>query len=468
VSFTAWDLHEWLDRAHVPHRLLQADGAPWSTEGGLARIALDGAVVDSRDAGPGLLFAAVAGENRHGAEFLVAALEAGSPVALVEERLPDVAGRQEPVFLVEDARPALAALARGWLDDHAPRVLAVTGSNGKTTTKDMALAGLSGRRIGANPGNWNSGYGLPLAVLAQGDAVDLLLLEMGASAPGEIARLAALVEPEVGCVTNVAPAHLEGFGSVDEVLRTKGALLAALPETGCAILPVDDVRYDRLAALARPTRRLRFGRAAAAEVRLEACVQGADGLRVRIAGVETLLPLFGEANALNAAAACALALAVDEPVEASLPRMAAATLSPHRSRLAVVEGRVILDDCYNANPASMAQALVSLAHLPVQGRRVAVLGRMAELGEMAPTLHAQIVGQARGLGLDEILPVGAEMRAAAGLDPTEEEDLESLGRGLARRLRPGDAVLLKGSRSVGLERALDALVAGLQGAGGGV
>ena len=301
---------------------------------------------------------------------------------------------------------------------------------------------------------------------AQEEGLEILLLEMGASAPGEIGRLAALVEPEVGCVTNVAPVHLEGFGTVEEVLRTKAALLQALPSRGCAVLPADDPRYPELAARARAGRRLRFGRSEDAELRLEICEQTADGLRVRIAGVEVVLPLFGLANGLNAAAACALALALDEPVEASLPRLAAATLSPHRSSLNRVEGRLILDDCYNANPASMIQALESLAHLPAEGRKVAVLGRMAELGGLSPALHAEVVQKARALGLDDLLPVGEEMRAALGQDPVGEEDLESLGRSLARRLSPGDAVLFKGSRSVGLERALDAMVRELRSEGG--
>jgi len=458
VSFTAYDIHEWLDAADQPHRLLRADGTAWISEGGLARLRLTGAVIDSRLAEAGTLFVAVQGERHHGAEFLPIALEHGASAALVENRLPQVEGSEVPIFLVEDGRSALAALAKGWIEEHRPAVIGITGTNGKTTTKDMTRAALVDRVVGASPGNLNSSYGLPLAVLGQDDGVEVLVLEMGASSPGEIAALCAFTHPRVGCVTNIAPAHLESFGSVENVVETKADLLRHLHPEGCAILPADDEHLPALQRANAARRVITFGRSAKADVRLESCRQEINGLRVTIDGVEASLPLFGEVNALNAAAACAIARAMEIPTSESLAGIAQARTSAHRGRIFQRSGRIVLDDCYNANPVSVKAALESLAALPVEGKRIAVLGSMMELGASSTRLHREVVDHAERLGIDRLVGVGRQMRFAMQLPTADEESPKELAQRLASMVGEGDAVLFKASRSIVLENVLEAFL----------
>ncbi|HKI83477.1 MAG TPA: UDP-N-acetylmuramoyl-tripeptide--D-alanyl-D-alanine ligase [Candidatus Krumholzibacteria bacterium] len=466
MSFTAYDIHEWLDEAEVAHRLLRADGAVWTSENSLASRILHGAVVDSRQSQAAYLFVAMQGERQHGADFLVQSFERGASAALVENKIPGAQGFEQPVFLVEDMHAALFALARGWLHKHPTTVIGITGSNGKTTTKDMAKAALSDREVGVSPGNLNSRIGLPLAVLSQPDQLDFLVLEMGASRKGEIAALSECVRPRIGCVTNVGAAHLENFGDLEGVLVEKSALLQNLPPQGCAVLPGDDANYERLLQASRAGENVSFGKGKKCDVRLQKCQQTAEGLRVKVQGVEVVLPLFGEANGLNAAAACAIAKVAGVEIEDALPRIAEVAVSPHRSRFVRRAGCVILDDCYNANPSSMESALSSLAKLPVKGRKIAILGSMAELGPESTNLHRRVVARAHELGIDELVPVGRQMIFATDEQADPEQNLSALGREIAKGLREGDAVLLKASRSVGLETVLESLLEELSARGG--
>jgi UDP-N-acetylmuramoyl-tripeptide--D-alanyl-D-alanine ligase len=422
----------------------------------------------------GDLFVGVQGEHMHGGRFVGPAVAAGAAGALVEGSFPAVEGARAPVFLVADGRGALAALAGGYLARFHPTVVGITGSNGKTTTKDMLRAALGGaRRVGANPGNLNSGWGLPLAVLQQHGDEEILVLEMGATRPGEIGRLAAMARPHIGCITNVGAAHLESFGGVEGVLAAKGELVEALPQNGAAVLNGDDPSIEALRRRCRASRVVVFGRNPGAHVRLEECEQRADGLRISINGYRGVLRMFGEANGANAAAACALAGELGVPPKEALQRVCATPLSPHRSTLLHAAGRTILDDCYNANPASMRAALRSLAAMPARGRRVAVLGSMAELGPQSLALHQQVIREARSLGIDRIVPVGPEMTLACGEDDLytppglgsgkAQEDLVSVGRLVAATSAHGDVLLFKGSRSVGLETAIAALLDTLAG-----
>jgi len=264
----------------------------------------------------------------------------------------------------------------------------------------------------------------------------------------------------------VGAAHLESFVDLKGVLTEKSSLLQHLPKKGWAVLPGDDANYERLRCASAAEHSVSFGRSQSCDVRLQKCEQTAEGLRVQVQGVEETLPLFGEANGLNAAAACAIAKVTGVETEEALPRIARAAVSPHRSRFVLRAGCVVLDDCYNANPTSMDSALSSLAKMPVKGRKIAVLGSMAELGPESTNLHRQVVSRARELGIDELVPVGRQMSFA--LDETEvpDQDLIELGRELAGDLREGDAVLFKASRSVGLEAALESLLDELNARGG--
>ena len=461
MSFSLQDFLGWVQAGDSKVELLRADGSRMDRLA--APLAFTRATLDSREAGEGILFCGVAGEKTHGGRYLALALAAGSDAALIEAPFQAVPGSTRPVIVVRDARGALRAAAEGWLAQHQPDVVGITGSNGKTTTKDMLRAALAtGRRVGANPGNLNSGWGLPLAVLGQPGDIEVLVLEMGASAPDEIGRLASMARPRVGCITNVAPAHLEQFGTEDEVERTKGQLIEALPADGLAVLNRDDARHDRLAARsAAPV--VSFGRDPRADVRLEDCEQLADGLRVRIDGVEAKLPVFGEVNGWNAAAAVALARAFGVDAAPALDGIAASALSPHRSRLVRHAGRVLLDDCYNANPASVRRALQSLAALPGEGRKFAVLGDMAELGPESHRHHLEILELALSFDVDAVHLPGPKMRAAAADLDTPHIHLhdgapDELATILARESKRGDALLFKGSRSAALEHVLEALI----------
>jgi UDP-N-acetylmuramoyl-tripeptide--D-alanyl-D-alanine ligase len=361
---------------------------------------------------------------------------------------------------------ALAAAARGWLAHRGPRVIGITGSNGKTTTKDFLGAALGGElSVSVSPGNLNSLWGLPLAVLGFRGDEEWLVLEMGASSPGEIGRLAEIARPWMGCVTGVAPAHLEGFGSIEEVARTKAQLIEALPEDGVAVLNADDPRCDEFAALTPASRVVRFGRSERADVRIEESVQTARGLRVRIAGQLATLPVFGDVNASNAAAAIAMARYCGVPADRALERMSRARLSPHRSRTCECGGRTVIDDSYNANPASMRQALDSLATWSGSHARIAVLGEMAELGRESVALHREVIDHALRRGLDVVVvagPLFAEAAPAAstgGLVVFDRIDVDAILDCLCANTRAGDLVLLKGSRSAGLERVVEAMAA---------
>jgi UDP-N-acetylmuramoyl-tripeptide--D-alanyl-D-alanine ligase len=298
-----------------------------------------------------------------------------------------------------------------------------------------------------------------LAVLGQSGDESVLVLEMGASEPGEIGDLAAITRPRSGCITNVAPAHLAQFKDLRGVLDAKAQLIEALPSDGLCVLYRDDANFDELRSRSGAARVLGFGVSARADLRLSRCEQREDGLAVEVNGSATTLPIFGKANGLNVAAACALASRFDVSIEQALATMREVALSPHRSRIVHVAGRALLDDCYNANPSSMGAALLSLSEMPVRGRRIAAIGSMRELGADSAKMHDQILRRASELGLEPIFVVGEEMDEAArrvGVgEPVERDELASR---LAASSRPGDAILFKASRSIGLERALDALV----------
>jgi UDP-N-acetylmuramoyl-tripeptide--D-alanyl-D-alanine ligase len=464
MSWSFADALRWLREADCAPRLQRADGAGFAHEAELETLRLTGASLDSRQSGPGLLFIGAPGQTVHGRDFLGAALARGAAGALLEAGRGDaiawVEGDARPVLLVDDARTALAILCRRYLERAKAEVVGITGSNGKTTTKDLLRAALKDRlRVGSNPGNLNSRWGLPLAVLGQSGDESVLVLEMGASEPGEIGELAAMTRPRAGCITNVAPAHLAQFKDLRGVLNTKAQLIEALPPDGLCVLYRDDANFDELRRRSAAERVLSFGVSAGADLRLSRCEQREDGLEVEINGSATTLPIFGKANGLNVAAACALASRFDVAIEHALTAMRDATLSPHRSRIVRIAGRTLLDDCYNANPSSMGAALASLAEMPVRGRRIAALGSMRELGADSPRLHEQTLGRARELGVGPILVVGEEMsEAARRVGVGEPVSRDDLAENLCQLSRPGDAILFKASRGIGLERAMDALI----------
>ena len=429
-------------------------------------LTVTGAVtLDSRTLAPGDLFVAVAGERVDGHDFLPAAAAAGA-VAALGSRADDAL----PTIVVDDPVVALGRLAAGV---HARLVagglvtLGITGSSGKTSTKD--LLGQVLRSAGPTvspPGSYNNDIGLPLTVLSADESTRFLVLEMGSRGKGHIARLCAVARPQVGVVLNVGSAHLGEFGSADGIAVAKGELVEALPEDGTAVLNADDPRVLGMAPRTR-ARVVTTGRAADADVRA-ADVTLDDSARARFtlvaAGEEhpVALQVVGEHQVANALSAAGAALAVGmTPAQVAAALSEAESLSRWRMEVSRrPDGVTIVNDAYNANPESMRAALSALTGLPAH-RRIAVLGAMGELGPDADAEHDRLGRDAAAAGVDLLVVVGpdavgiAQGATAAGRRAGEESvhvpDRAAARALLSEVLRPGDVVLVKASRSYGLE-----------------
>ncbi|MEK7705318.1 MAG: UDP-N-acetylmuramoyl-tripeptide--D-alanyl-D-alanine ligase [Myxococcota bacterium] len=456
-----WDLGE----------LARAAGA--EVRGGELPGAVQAVATDTRSLPPASLFVALRGERFDGHDFAAAAVAAGARALLVDrEGDARCESLGAPRLVVQDTLRALGDLASFVRRQHAGRVVAITGSNGKTTTKELVAAVLAAvSSVHKTIGNLNNLVGLPLTLLAWPNETRWAVVEMGMNHLGEIARLTEIATPDVGVITNVAPAHLAGLGSVDAVARAKGELYAGLGATATAIVNADDPLVQGIAVpLLGQQKRLRFGWARGADVRIERYVPTAQGSRVMLelegAPVELHLPLFGTHNAVNAAAAAAAAwaLGVDRDVIASgmgnvrVPGGRLRVIAETRRRIGVI------DDTYNANPHSMHAAFAALAERGT-GRRVAVLGDMLELGDSAAALHREVGRSAAVAGLDWVVSFGelaeavAEGARRAGAEATVAASLEDLLALLDRGLVAGDWVLVKGSRGMRMERVVDHLMA---------
>jgi UDP-N-acetylmuramoyl-tripeptide--D-alanyl-D-alanine ligase len=440
-----------------------------------------GVSLDSRTLRPGDLFFAVRGAGGDGHDFVAAALAAGAAGVVVArpraEVATDAARRAGAGALaVDDVRRALGDLARTRRRAVGSTIVGVTGSNGKTTTKELVAAILE-EAVGPGAvlrteGNLNNDLGVPLTLLRLTGAHRYAVVEMGMSAPGEIATLAGIAGPTVGVITNIGPAHLEHFGSLERIAAAKGELFAALGPDGRAVLPDDEPLLEAQAAHLPETARLRFGRSPRARVRLGAVTPaGAAGLDLELAvdgaPVTCRLPLVGPHNARNAAAAAAAAVALGVGPDLIGRGLGRGRTAAHRSAIAEIAGRHVLDDCYNANPASTRAALDTLCSLRQTGQAtVAVLGDMLELGPDGPRLHEEIGSAAARLAVDHLVVVGELGRAigagarAAGLAAdrvTEARDAAAAAVAARMHSRPGDWILVKASRGMRLEAVLDEL-----------
>ncbi len=423
------------------------------------------ATIDSATSGPGDLFFGLCGANRDGGEFAPAAIAAGVWGVVVRDELlssfgadsapkDDSNGEGAWVFAVSDPLAALQALARTWRRDLGARVVGVTGSVGKTSVKDIARALLPGS-VHANRENLNTEIGLPLTVLEAPEETDVLVLEMAMRGPGQIAELAAIAEPEIAVITNVGPVHVELLGSVAAIAAAKAEVLDSLPVDGAAIVPVAAGELE--AHLERAPRLLRFGPGGDVEATGAKVVEGVtEALVSTPAGSQLFHFPFAEAhNLTNALAAIATGVALGAPLAEMADRAADIGFSRFRGeRIELGDGIVLVNDCYNANPVSMRAALDHLATLGAP-RTIAVLGEMGELGPGAAGFHREVGDHARAAGVDLVLGVGLPARDYGPdelvADPAEAAEL------LAARLQPGDAVLVKGSRSAGLEEVAEEL-----------
>jgi UDP-N-acetylmuramoyl-tripeptide--D-alanyl-D-alanine ligase len=441
--------------------------------------AFAGAAADSRAVAAGQLFFALPGERVDGFAFAAQAAAAGAAGIIVANGRGVPAGCEGlAVIGVDDPRLALGDLARAVRAEFRGHVIGVTGSNGKTTTKELVAAAL--RPLGdvlRTPGNFNTDVGLPLTILGASGAEAAWVLEMAMRGRGEIAYLADVARPGVGVITNVSGAHLERLGSLEEVARAKGELFAGLGPEGIAILPADDPLIEAQAAPVSRDRRITFDGVVrgAVDVRvLETIPAGAAGAVVRYAvrGTPVVVrsPLAGAHNARNGAAALGVALAVGVPCVVAARALESLALPPHRSAVVPAGGRVVLDDCYNANPDSMRAALASVVASAGASHAFAILGDMLELGPDAEELH-RAVGRAAGARLAGLVAIGASAETLvagareAGL-PAARAVVAATPAAAAARVAawtaPGDWVLVKASRGMKLERAVAALVDSLE------
>ncbi len=441
------------------------------------------ATIASGESGPGDLFFGLPGANRDGGEFAAVALAAGAWGVLARPEharaaaaaanaanapsAPDSPAWQSFsldsvrndchgwVFGAEEPLAALQALARAQRRALGARVLGITGSVGKTSVKDIARSLLPGR-VHANRENLNTEIGLPLTVLEAPDDTELLVLEMAMRGAGQIAELAAIAEPDVAVITNVGPVHIELLGSVAAIAAAKAEILDALPAGGVAVVPVDAGELE--SHLRREgLRTLRFGPGGDVETTEVRRLEGVtEALIATPAGSQLFHFPFTEAhNLTNALAAVAAGVGLGADLEEMADGAASIGFSSFRGeRLELGDGIVLVNDCYNANPVSMRAALDHLASLGAP-RTVAVLGEMAELGSDAPGYHREIGEHARAHGIDLVIGVG---EAAREYDPDElVADPGEAAELLAARLDAGDAVLVKGSRSVGMEQVAEIL-----------
>lgn len=416
-------------------------GAP----AGAGGVVVDGASIDSRTLEPGQLFCAVVAD-RDGHEFVAAAAEAGAVACLVE-RAVDVG---IPQVVVADTGAALADLAGAVRPSLGDRVIAITGSVAKTSTKDLIAAALGDRlRTHASYRSFNNELGVPLTLLGAPDDVEATVVEMGARGLGHIDALCRFVQPTVGVVTRVGAAHTELFGSVDDVARGKGELIAALPADGRAVLNAGDPRVAAMAdRSAAPVLTYRLdgddADVTATDIRLDDELHPTFVAHTPAGDHEITLAVAGVANVENALAAVAVGLACELDLASVADGLARAELSPWRMAVGRTRsGALVINDAYNANPLSTEAALRSLATVDAD-RRVAVLGVMAELGDEHDDAHRSAAALAAELGI-EVVAFGERAYGVPTVD-THEEALAVLGA-LGRR----DAVLVKGSRVAALE-----------------
>jgi UDP-N-acetylmuramoyl-tripeptide--D-alanyl-D-alanine ligase len=424
-----------------------------------------GASLDSRSVTDGSLFLGLAGEHVDGRNYVGAALRSGASAALTSEWSgagPDPLMSGDPghdavVLIATDPLQALAILADCWRTRLSTKAVAVTGSNGKTTTKDFLHCLLSHHgSTHATAGNYNNDIGLPLTLLGLRECHQWAVLELGASEAGDIDRLAALAKPQVGVITNAAGAHLEGFGSLAGVIATKGELLDHLPSDGAAVLDRDGVGFDSWSERA-PCQVLDWGHHGQRGVWSWQPTDQGDGGIVTLDQETWTLPLPGRHNGANLVAAVLAARALTGETLDIAAALTQFSGSSHRNRLLDAAGITLFDDTYNANPASVLAAAQALMDLPGQGRRFAVLGAMAELGTDSLELHHETGAALCELGLDGLWSVGKpalELAAgftAAGGDAEALQNVDSALHAVLAAVEPGDIILVKGSRSAGME-----------------
>jgi UDP-N-acetylmuramoyl-tripeptide--D-alanyl-D-alanine ligase len=450
-------------------------GRPW---GELPTVSVAGVSTDSRSVAASDLFIALRGPRFDGHDFAVAALKRGAVAVVVEAaraqavaeqlQVSDVAlPRQAVLIEVQDTIAALGRLAAYHRRQAATTVIAVVGSNGKTTTKAMIHHILSGRLRGrCSPKSFNNNIGVPLTLLSAEQGDEYLVVEIGTNAPGEIAALGAIVEPDMVVITCLGEEHLEGLGSLDGVAAEECAILEKLRGKGFAAVNIEQDAIRRYL----PTNRVHvttFGRSAEADVRLTEPAYEAPWMCFKLNDrFPFRLRLVGEHNAVNAAGAVTIARRMGLDYGEAAVRLESFVAPPMRNEILEFGGITVVNDAYNANPQSAAAAIEVLKQMPCRGRRVAVFGEMRELGAHSAELHRKVAEQLRVSGVDCVVLIGpaagvmhAVLTQGGLFGPTVErcETVDECTERLAASVRPGDVVLLKASRAVALESLIEPL-----------
>ena len=444
--------------------------ATGGTVKGDPRQVFDGVSIDTRTLKRGELFVAIRGERFDGAEFATAAIGAGAGGVLVPRGW--TSGASAVVIEVDDTTAALQALAGAVRRASGVKVVAITGSAGKTTTKEVTSDVLSTRyRVIRNRGNLNNHIGLPLSLIELRERPEIAVVELGMNHAGEISTLVRIAEPEVRVWTNVGEAHLGFFASLDAIADAKAEILEGAGRTDLLVANADDPRITaRIGAFAG--RVTTFGIEHAADVRASAVVdRGIDGTTAQVAtprgSIEVTTPLVGRGNLANVLAAAAVALEFDVPLADIAATAAALRPASHRGEVVrLARGITVIDDSYNANPTATKAALDVLASSPA-ARRIAVIGEMLELGDQSAELHAMVGRAAARAGLDLLLTVGgrpagalADAAVAAGMNASHVRHLatsEDAADAAASSVGAGDLVLVKGSRGIRTDRVVDRL-----------
>ena len=430
---------------------------------------IHGVDTDTRKLRPGALFFGLSGPNFKGHEFAAAALRGGASAALIEKDAPTPEGLPEGALLLrhEDPHRALADLASWHRSRLKAKVIGVTGSSGKTTTKDITASLLSQiGRVVKSPASFNNLIGVPLTLFEADESTEFCVVEIGASIPGRIAALCRIAQPDGGIVTNVGTAHLLQLGSEETIAAEKSALLASIAPEGFCVINAD-CRFNRIMRDASRGRVSTFSVEGRGELNATSVNLGQEGTTFVLDQQRIHSPLLGIHNVQNLLAALAACRGLGIGLERVLPGVGDLSGARGRMQRFELEGRVVFDDSYNANPDSARAAVRVLASLEGFRRRVLVLGDMLELGEFAAELHHQVGMEAARAGLELVVTVGDLAKAAAagalegGLPPERVVHLDSPGEAIAQvpdLLEAGDVALVKASRALALERVVAAIV----------
>lgn len=420
---------------------------------------------DSRNVCPGELFVALRGERFDGHQYLAAAQAAGAVAAMVDVAGAALAPQGLPLIVVNDTGRGLTQLAHAWRSRFALPVLALTGSSGKTTVKEMlalVLREAAGDTVLATQGNLNNEIGVPLTLLRLRATHRHAVIELGMNHAGEISRLTRLVRPHVALINNAGRAHIEYLGSEEAIARAKGEIFEGLDAEGIAVFNADDVFAALWEKLSNKNRYLQFGLTRFAEVRARyklLPLHSVVHFDTPGGTLSATLDVPGLHNVRNALAACAAAIALDIPVAAIAAGLSRyGGVEGRLQRKAVRGGATLIDDTYNANPESTRAAIDVLAHAP--GPRLLIVGDMGELGRSAAACHAEIGAYAHGAGIEQLYALGAQSAqtaAAFGPGARHFSDVDALVMAARAQLAAGGTVLVKGSRFMRMERVVDAL-----------